>query len=170
MDLVTGLVARSLVVAEESVLGTRYRLLETIRQYGEERLAEWGQTSNLLIRHGRFYADLSVRAAEHFYGPDQLLWARQINLEEDNIRSALANAHPHRQHSAGRTARSEPPSPPQHGGDGQGVRGSGTTRHKDAERSRRTRISPRADGCGVANLVARRLRHHRRTQPAGARS
>ena len=39
LDLVTGFVARSLVVAEDSVLGTRYRLLETIRQYGEERLA-----------------------------------------------------------------------------------------------------------------------------------
>ena len=126
MDLVTGLVARSLVVAEESVLGTRYRLLETIRQYGEERLAEWGETSNLLIRHGRFYADLSVRAAEHFYGPDQLLWARQINLEEDNIRSALANAidtdntalavqlaanHPHRHSMAGTGKVFEVPAP-----------------------------------------------------------
>ena len=40
MDLVAGLVARSLVVAEDGDAGTRYRLLETIRQYGEERLAD----------------------------------------------------------------------------------------------------------------------------------
>jgi predicted ATPase len=92
MDLVTGLVSRSLVVAEDSVLGTRFRLLETIRQYGEERLTEWGETDALTVRHARFYADVSSRAAEHFYGPEQLVWARQINLEEDNIRSALANA------------------------------------------------------------------------------
>ena len=39
MDLVAGLVARSLVVAEDGGQGTQYRLLETIRQYGEERLA-----------------------------------------------------------------------------------------------------------------------------------
>ena len=48
MDLVTALVSRSLVVAEDSDLGTRFRLLETIRQYGEERLAEWSETESLL--------------------------------------------------------------------------------------------------------------------------
>ena len=63
MDLVTSLVARSLVVAEDTVQGTRFRLLETIRQYGEERLADWDETDRLLIRHARAYADLSARAA-----------------------------------------------------------------------------------------------------------
>jgi predicted ATPase len=92
VDLVTSLVARSLVVAEDNALGTRYRLLETIRQYGEERLADRGETDALFLRHARFYADLSARAAEHFYGSDQLIWARQINLERDNIRVALATA------------------------------------------------------------------------------
>jgi predicted ATPase/class 3 adenylate cyclase len=112
MDLVTALVARSLVVAEHRDLSTRYRLLETIRQYGEERLAERGETETLRIRHARFYATLTARVAERFYGPDQLVWARQINPERDNIRTALTNvidagdaalaveivaSHPHRQ-------------------------------------------------------------------------
>ena len=44
-DLLANLVARSLVVAEEHGFHTRYRLLETIRQYGEERLREAGETS-----------------------------------------------------------------------------------------------------------------------------
>lgn len=92
VDLVTGLVARSLVVAEDHGLGTRYRLLETIRQYGEERLAYWGEIERLRSSHARFYAALSVRAAEHFDGPEQVVWARQVNHERDNIRSALANA------------------------------------------------------------------------------
>ena len=92
MDLVTALVARSLVIAEDTRLGTRYRLLETIRQYGEERLAGYGETEALLLRHGRFFTALSARANENFYGPDQLAWARQVNVERDNIRSALANA------------------------------------------------------------------------------
>ncbi len=92
MDFVTGLVARSLVVAEDSVAGTRYRLLETIRQYGEEKLAASGELDALLLAHAHFYADLSARAAQHYYGPDQLTWASRINVERDNTRAALATA------------------------------------------------------------------------------
>jgi len=92
MDLVTGLVARSLVVAEDSDVDTRYRLLETIRQYGEERLGWWGETETLRIRHASFYAALVARAAEHSYGPEAEAWARQVNPERDNIRAALNNA------------------------------------------------------------------------------
>jgi hypothetical protein len=92
MDLVAGLVARSLVIAEDGGRGTRYRLLETIRQYGEERLADWGETDTLVIRHAAFYTDLSARATENSYGTDQIVWARQIKLERDNILTALANA------------------------------------------------------------------------------
>ncbi|MFZ0832717.1 MAG: adenylate/guanylate cyclase domain-containing protein, partial [Mycobacterium sp.] len=90
VDLVIGLVARSLVIAEDTSLGMRYRLLETIRQYAEERLADCGQTEALLLHHGRFYAELCARTTENYYGPDQLVWARQANAERDNIRSALA--------------------------------------------------------------------------------
>ena len=92
MDLVTGLVARSLVVAEDGEQGTRYRLLETIRQYGEERLADLGETDQILAKHARFYASLSARASEKAYGPGQLACSRQIKLERDNILSALAYA------------------------------------------------------------------------------
>jgi predicted ATPase/class 3 adenylate cyclase len=90
VDLVTGLVARSLVIAEDHGFGTRYRLLETIRQYGEERLAAWGETDKIRALHAGFYATLSTRAAEHFNGPEQVVWARQVNHEQDNIRAALA--------------------------------------------------------------------------------
>jgi predicted ATPase len=92
MDLVAGLVARSLMAAEDSGQGTRYRLLETIRQYGEARLADCGETERLVLRHAAFYADLSARAAKNSYGPDQLMWAAQMKLERDNILFALANA------------------------------------------------------------------------------
>jgi predicted ATPase/class 3 adenylate cyclase len=92
MDLVAALVARSLVIAEDSDIGTRYRLLETIRQYGEERLADCHGTEELQVRHAAYYARFSAYAAEKTYGPDQLVWARQIQLERDNFVSALANA------------------------------------------------------------------------------
>ncbi len=92
VDLITSLVSRSLVIAEDNAVGTRYRLLETIRQYGEERLAEWGETEAAVTSHARFYAGFSARAASHYYGPEQLAWARQMNLERDNVRVALATA------------------------------------------------------------------------------
>jgi predicted ATPase/class 3 adenylate cyclase len=92
MDLVTGMVARSLVIAEDTGVGTRYRLLETIRQYSEERLADVGETEALLLRHAGFYAELSARASQNSYGPDQLEWAQYIKLERDNLVAALANA------------------------------------------------------------------------------
>lgn len=50
-DLLASLVARSLVVAEERGLETRYRLLETIRQYGEQRLDAGGGTERWRARH-----------------------------------------------------------------------------------------------------------------------
>ena len=92
VDIVTGLVARSLVVAEDRGLGTRYRLLETIRQYGEERLAAWGETEPILTAHSHFYAALLARAAERSYGPEQLSWAGRMDLERDNVRMALNTA------------------------------------------------------------------------------
>ena len=92
MDLVAGLVARSLVVAEDSDIGTRYRLLETIRQYAEERLADCRESEALQTRHAGFYARFCADAAEKTYGPDSLVWARQIRLERDNFLAALANA------------------------------------------------------------------------------
>lgn len=92
MDIVAGLVARSLVVAEDGDQGTRYRLLETIRQYGEERITGWGESDPLMVRHAEYYTDLSARATENSYGPEQLVWARKIKLDHDNIRSALSNA------------------------------------------------------------------------------
>ena len=92
LDLVTSLVARSLVVAEDRGLATRYRLLETIRQYAEERLAETDEADTLLMRHARFYADLSVTAGENSYGPDQIASAKLVSPERDNIRVAFATA------------------------------------------------------------------------------
>jgi predicted ATPase/class 3 adenylate cyclase len=92
LDLITNLVARSLVIAEDHTTGTRYRLLETIRQYGEERLAQWGETEALLLRHAGFYADLLQHAADYLYSPQQAGWAAKVSPEQDNVRAALSAA------------------------------------------------------------------------------
>lgn len=92
IDVVASLVARSLVVAEDTEQGTRYRLLETIRQYGEERLASWNESNALITRHIRFYTALSDSATRYSYGPEQIPWAKRVKADIDNIRSALGNA------------------------------------------------------------------------------
>jgi predicted ATPase/class 3 adenylate cyclase len=92
IDLITSLVSRSLVVADDNGNGTRYRVLETIRQYAEERLAAWNETDAMRERHGRFFGALSARAAEYFYGPDQVFWARRLRFDRGNVRAALTTA------------------------------------------------------------------------------
>src|SRR6516162_1586772 len=57
-ELLAGLVAQSLVVAEDQGGATRYRLLETIRQYSEERLDEHGETEALRDAHAEYYCRL----------------------------------------------------------------------------------------------------------------
>ena len=91
-DLVASLVARSLVVAEADDTGTRYRLLETIRQYGEERLTAREETDSLRKRHAEFYVGYAKRADEHLYGPDQIVWAKQLSAEWDNVYTAFSHA------------------------------------------------------------------------------
>ena len=66
-----GLIARSLVVAEEEGLETRYRLLETIRQYGEECLSRAGETERWQARRAGAYADLLGRDWDHAHDRNQ---------------------------------------------------------------------------------------------------
>ena len=87
--LLAGLVARSLVVAEEQGPGTRYRLLETIRQYGEERLEAAGEAERWRARHASYYADLLGRVREHAHDPNpEVFWAVRLGAEQDNLLAA----------------------------------------------------------------------------------
>ncbi|GAA0280664.1 hypothetical protein GCM10009527_091230 [Actinomadura nitritigenes] len=63
LNLLTGLVHKSIVVTDRAGDTTRYRMLETIRQYGQERLRERGGETRLRFRHCAHYRDLTVRAA-----------------------------------------------------------------------------------------------------------
>ena len=44
------------------------------------------------LKHARFYAEFSAKAAAHYYGAEQLVWVRRINRERDNNRAALVTA------------------------------------------------------------------------------
>jgi len=88
-ELIAGLVAQSLVVAEDHGLDTRYRLLETIRQYGEERLDEHGETAALRRRHAQYYAGLAAKLFERFLGPGQVEAVTRFAAEQENLLTAM---------------------------------------------------------------------------------
>jgi predicted ATPase/class 3 adenylate cyclase len=91
-QLLAGLVAKSLVVAQRDGPATRYRLLETIREYGEDRLAEYGETDQLRHRHAEYYCELIGLLADRLRGPEQTDASRGIADERDNLLAAVNHA------------------------------------------------------------------------------
>jgi non-specific serine/threonine protein kinase len=78
------------VVAEERAGATRYRLLETLREYGAARLAEAGEADALQARHYDWYTAWAEAGEQHFWGgPEQLAWATALETEWMNLRQAL---------------------------------------------------------------------------------
>ncbi|MEX2247215.1 MAG: adenylate/guanylate cyclase domain-containing protein [Dehalococcoidia bacterium] len=90
VDLLGSLVDKSMVVADRAEHGTRYRLLETLRQYGEERLNDRAETSNLRDAHLAHYRDVARRADEQWLSPAQLEADAVFDREWDNLRAAHA--------------------------------------------------------------------------------
>jgi hypothetical protein len=86
------LVARSLVLAEDYGSNTRFRLLETIRQYGEERLGATGDVVALRRRHADYYVALASELAPQVFGPDQIAYGNQLFAENENFLAAIAYA------------------------------------------------------------------------------
>jgi predicted ATPase/class 3 adenylate cyclase len=90
MDGLSGLVNKSLVNVEEKEGESRYRYLETIRQYAMERLLESGDSMQVRDRHLAQFMEYTRRAEGHFRTAQRSLWLERLELEHDNIRSALA--------------------------------------------------------------------------------
>jgi predicted ATPase/class 3 adenylate cyclase len=90
--LLAALVAKSLVVAQRDGPETRYRLLETIREYGEERLAETGETESLRTTHAEYYCQLAGRLHNDLFGPQQAIAGRHLVAEQENLLAAAAHA------------------------------------------------------------------------------
>ncbi|MEW2086717.1 NB-ARC domain-containing protein [Streptomyces sp. NPDC005283] len=88
-DLVAGLVDKSVFIREEQGAQVRYRLLETIRQYGAERLAEAGEKTALQRRHRDWYHQLADRAEAEWLSPRQETWLARLQSEHANLRTAL---------------------------------------------------------------------------------
>jgi predicted ATPase/DNA-binding SARP family transcriptional activator len=90
LDILDRLVKQSLVVAEPGPDRTRYRMLETLRQYADDRLADAGERNLIAAEHARFYLELGERAESGLRGRSQGHWAQVLQEEHPNLRAALA--------------------------------------------------------------------------------
>ena len=88
IDLFVSLVDKSLVVAQRTGTGMRYRLLETLRAYGEEQLIARGDGFATRERHLHHYVELAEHTDRIFRGPQQVDAQRLFGLEWDNLRDA----------------------------------------------------------------------------------
>jgi predicted ATPase/DNA-binding SARP family transcriptional activator/DNA-binding CsgD family transcriptional regulator len=97
LDLLSGLVDKSLVVAEAiGSKGVRYRMLEPVRQYARENLEEAGEAETVGRRHAEFFLAVAEEAEpELFRGLEMATWLRLLEEERDNMRGALSWALEH---------------------------------------------------------------------------
>jgi non-specific serine/threonine protein kinase len=89
LDLLARLVDKSLVLAEEQAGVVRYRLLETVRQYAEQRLDDAGDARAMRRRHVAWCLALAAEAAAAMDGPQEPGWLARLEQEHDNLRAAL---------------------------------------------------------------------------------
>jgi predicted ATPase/DNA-binding SARP family transcriptional activator len=93
VDVLGRLVDRSLVVAERMAVdrdaGPRYHLLETVREYARQRLAESAEEDRVARAHVGYLTDLAERAEGDLRGGGQARWLRRLGLERDDIEAAL---------------------------------------------------------------------------------
>ena len=89
LDQLGSLVDQSLVIAEEGERGVRYRLLETVRQYGLDRLASADEQDSLRGRHRDFFLALAERAAPHLDTAGQREWLERLDPEVANLATAI---------------------------------------------------------------------------------
>jgi predicted ATPase/DNA-binding CsgD family transcriptional regulator len=92
LDLLGALVDQSLVIAEPRGRGVRYRLLETVRQYGLERLAAAGEQGALRDRHTDGFLALAERAGPQLETGRQREWLERLDPEAANLAAAIDHA------------------------------------------------------------------------------
>ena len=105
LETLIGLVNKSVLLREEDG-GTRYRLLDTLREFGAERLADIGGEPDFRARHIARYLAMAKHFGDHLIDDDQLAQCRALSREHANIRAALdyALALPGRDGEAARLA------------------------------------------------------------------
>jgi predicted ATPase len=88
-ELLMSLVDKSLLQVTTLEDGRRYRMLETIREFGLERMAERDEVATMRRRHATRFADLVRESAPIVRSSDQLVWMARLEAERENILAAL---------------------------------------------------------------------------------
>jgi predicted ATPase len=88
LDLSEQLVNKSLILAKETDLGMRYRMLETIRQYAQEKLAQSGEADQLRDRHLVYFVEQQEQGARAMMALRGANWIEKIAADHDNLRAA----------------------------------------------------------------------------------
>jgi predicted ATPase len=89
LDVLAALVDKSLVLVEHSGEAARYRLLETVRQYAQARLAEAGEADSICERHARFYLAFAETIEPKLFSGERGIWLERLEQAHPNLRAAL---------------------------------------------------------------------------------
>jgi non-specific serine/threonine protein kinase len=91
LDVLGRLTDKSLVIVEQESeqAATRYRLLETIRQYALEKLMGTEEVRAIRDQHLEFYLDLAEKSEPYIFSSESAIWVRRLGKELDNIRTSM---------------------------------------------------------------------------------
>ena len=88
-DLLTALVDKSILIRAESTGPVRFRLLETLRDYGREKIKATSEYPELRRRHLGWYQRLARAAADEWFSARQIDWIKRLDQEMPNLREAV---------------------------------------------------------------------------------
>ncbi|WP_052865733.1 ATP-binding protein [Streptomyces niger] len=88
-SVLRGLAEKSVVQCERSAEPPRYRMLDTLREYGAQWLAELGETTAVRDRHAAYFRDLAKAGDVACMGASQVAWHRRLHAEHANLRAVL---------------------------------------------------------------------------------
>lgn len=92
VDLLARLVDRSLVLMVENEAGPRYRMLESVTLYGQQRLAEAGEADRVRDRRNDYFTELAEHARLRLRGAGQRRWLAVLAVEYANLRAAVVDS------------------------------------------------------------------------------
>ncbi|MET9492518.1 protein kinase [Nocardia sp. NPDC006630] len=89
LDPLSALVDKSILIRTESHGAVRFRLLETVRDFGREKLGESGEDAELRRRHLAWARRVTGDFTAAWFGPQQIDWIRRLDRELPNLREAM---------------------------------------------------------------------------------
>ncbi|WP_093801853.1 AAA family ATPase [Streptomyces sp. Wb2n-11] len=89
LDVLTDLITQSVVVREDTASGVRYRMLDTVREYGADWLVAMGDAERVCRRHRDWYLGLATWCELEWFSPRQAEVAARVDSELPNLRRAM---------------------------------------------------------------------------------